>query len=82
MEKFYRELKGVLIDYPQNEIIFIDDGSDDKSNKIIRDFEPSLIFHLAAESHVDRSIVNPFSFFRMQRGAHCLHQLFINNIIF
>ena len=41
----------------------IDIKNFDKLNKIIRDFEPSLIFHLAAESHVDRSIVNPFSFF-------------------
>ena len=41
----------------------IDINNFNKLNKIIRDFEPSLIFHLAAESHVDRSIVNPFSFF-------------------
>ena len=40
----------------------IDIKNFDKLNKIIRDFEPSLVFHLAAESHVDRSIVNPFSF--------------------
>ncbi|MBI67114.1 MAG: dTDP-glucose 4,6-dehydratase [Candidatus Marinimicrobia bacterium] len=40
----------------------IDISNFNKLNKLIRDFEPSLIFHLAAESHVDRSIVNPFSF--------------------
>ena len=40
----------------------IDINNFNKLNKIIRDFEPSLIFHLAAESHVDRSIVNPVSF--------------------
>ncbi len=33
-----------------------------KTNKIISQFKPNLIFHLAAESHVDRSIVNPSSF--------------------
>ena len=40
----------------------IDINNFNKLNKIIRDFEPSLIFHLAAESHVDRSIINPVSF--------------------
>lgn len=29
---------------------------------LIRDFRPNLVFHLAAESHVDRSISNPFDF--------------------
>ena len=33
-----------------------------KTNKIISQFKPNLIFHLAAESHVDRSILNPSAF--------------------
>lgn len=33
-----------------------------KTDKIISQFKPNLIYHLAAESHVDRSIVNPTSF--------------------
>ena len=36
LEKFYRELKRALTEYHEHEIIFIDDGSDDNSNKIIR----------------------------------------------
>ena len=31
-------------------------------NKIILDFKPNIIFHLAAESHVDNSIKSPFPF--------------------
>ncbi len=31
-------------------------------SKTIKEFQPNLIFHLAAESHVDNSIVNPNSF--------------------
>tara|TARA_B100001093_G_scaffold518343_1_gene602831 strand:+ start:492 stop:1556 length:1065 start_codon:yes stop_codon:yes gene_type:complete len=30
--------------------------------KIFRDFKPNVVMHLAAESHVDRSIDNPFNF--------------------
>jgi len=33
-----------------------------KLNKTISEFEPNLIFHLAAESHVDNSIYSPDSF--------------------
>ena len=29
---------------------------------LIEDIDPDLIFHFAAESHVDRSIINPVSF--------------------
>ena len=36
LKQFYNELKAVLSEYPEHEIIFIDDGSDDNSNKIIR----------------------------------------------
>jgi len=31
-------------------------------NSAIKDFKPNKLFHLAAESHVDRSIENPFNF--------------------
>ena len=34
----------------------------DKLNKIFAKYEPNIIFHLAAESHVDRSILNPKQF--------------------
>ena len=36
LKQFYNELKTALSEYPEHEIIFIDDGSDDSSNKIIR----------------------------------------------
>ena len=36
LEKFYSELTLAITEYPKHEIIFIDDGSDDNSNKIIR----------------------------------------------
>ena len=36
LKQFYNELKTALSEYPEYEIIFIDDGSDDSSNKIIR----------------------------------------------
>ena len=35
-----------------------------KINEIINKYKPELIFHLAAESHVDRSITNPVNFVR------------------
>ncbi len=34
----------------------------EETNKLIRTIKPDLIFHLAAESHVDRSIDNPLIF--------------------
>ncbi len=36
LQQFYNELKAALSEYPDHEIIFIDDGSDDSSNNIIR----------------------------------------------
>ena len=36
LEIFYSEISHALEGYPEWEIIFIDDGSDDDSNKIIR----------------------------------------------
>ena len=35
LKKFYNELKSALSEYPEHEIIFINDGSDDNSNQII-----------------------------------------------
>tara|TARA_B110000003_G_C16652976_1_gene535052 strand:+ start:5213 stop:6226 length:1014 start_codon:yes stop_codon:yes gene_type:complete len=40
----------------------IDISNYDLINKAIQSFKPNKIFHLAAESHVDRSIVNPAVF--------------------
>ena len=34
----------------------------EKIFKLIDEIDPDLIFHFAAESHVDRSIINPVSF--------------------
>ena len=34
----------------------------DEVNKAIKKADPDLVMHLAAESHVDRSIKNPFNF--------------------
>ncbi len=36
LQQLYKELKAALSEHPEHEIIFIDDGSDDSSNKIIR----------------------------------------------
>ena len=35
-----------------------------KVNKILTEFQPNLLFHLAAESHVDNSITNPGNFIK------------------
>jgi len=35
---------------------------EDKIAKIFKEYNPDAIFHLAAESHVDRSILNPIEF--------------------
>ncbi len=43
-------------------LIKVDLCCKDKVQKIIEEISPDLIFHLAAESHVDRSIDNPNSF--------------------
>ena len=40
----------------------IDIIKSDKISKVIKTFQPDFIFHLAAESHVDRSIDNPQDF--------------------
>ena len=40
----------------------IDIIESDKISKVIKTFQPDFIFHLAAESHVDRSIDNPQDF--------------------
>tara|TARA_A100000164_G_C21856681_1_gene747894 strand:+ start:362 stop:1363 length:1002 start_codon:yes stop_codon:yes gene_type:complete len=40
----------------------IDVGDYNAVNKAIKEFKPNKIFHLAAESHVDRSIANPHGF--------------------
>ena len=33
-----------------------------KLNSLVANFQPNLVFHLAAESHVDNSIINPHNF--------------------
>ena len=40
----------------------VDIGEYEKVHQIIKDFKPNKIFHLAAESHVDRSIEDPGTF--------------------
>jgi dTDP-glucose 4,6-dehydratase len=40
----------------------VDIGEYEKVHQIIKDFKPNKIFHLAAESHVDRSIEDPGAF--------------------
>ena len=40
----------------------VDLAKEEEVNKAIKVVNPDLIFHLAAESHVDRSIDNPFNF--------------------
>ena len=51
----------------QNEIkrykfLKVDLSKEEEVNKIVKDIDPDLILHLAAESHVDRSIDSPFQF--------------------
>ena len=44
-----------------------------KLEKILFDFQPESIFHLAAESHVDRSIAGPSEFIQSNIiGTYCL----------
>ena len=40
----------------------IDINDKDKLLQIFLEFKPNIIFHLAAESHVDRSIAKPYNF--------------------
>ena len=40
----------------------IDINNKDKLLQLFLEFKPNIIFHLAAESHVDRSIVKPYNF--------------------
>ena len=42
----------------------IDINNKDKLLQIFLEFKPNIIFHLAAESHVDRSITKPYNFLR------------------
>ena len=51
-----------LKSFSRYKLIKVDLCFKDKVQKIIEEINPDLIFHLAAESHVDRSIDNPNSF--------------------
>ena len=47
---------------PRYSFVHADICDHDKVNKIFTSFQPDIIMHLAAESHVDRSIDSPFEF--------------------
>ena len=49
-------------DYPNYQYVVADICNRDILFKAIADFQPNVIVHFAAESHVDRSIENPFEF--------------------
>jgi dTDP-glucose 4,6-dehydratase len=42
----------------------LDITDEDATRKVVRDFSPEWIFHLAAETHVDRSIASPMEFLK------------------
>lgn len=56
-------LSGYL-DHPEHEFLRADICETEKMREAITRFQPDWIFHLAAETHVDRSINTPSEFFR------------------
>ena len=48
--------------FSQTILLQVDIIEAEKLNSIVKDFMPDKIFHLAAESHVDRSITGPQEF--------------------
>lgn len=51
-----------LASLPNYSFIFADLREREKIQEIVREFEPEIIIHFAAESHVDRSITAPAAF--------------------
>ena len=50
--------------FKKHNFIKIDISNKDSLSKVIKNIDPDLVFHLAAESHVDRSILDPEVFIR------------------
>ena len=53
----------------------------DKVNKVFASFQPDIIMHLAAESHVDRSIDSPFEFINTNIIGTYVHSSHLENIM-
>ena len=52
----------IRIFYKNRKFIWCDITNEDHVNYIFDKFNPTKVFHFAAESHVDRSITNPMEF--------------------
>lgn len=52
------------MDHPVHEFVKLDICETESIREVISIFRPDWIFHLAAETHVDRSIAGPMEFFR------------------
>ena len=58
----------------------VDLSKEEEVNKTLKEIDPDLILHLAAESHVDRSIDNPFQFISSNiLGTYYLLQSSLNH---
>ncbi|MBG7607036.1 MAG: dTDP-glucose 4,6-dehydratase [Verrucomicrobia bacterium] len=53
-----------FVDHPEYRFLQVDVCEEGKITQAISHFQPDWIFHLAAETHVDRSIGGPMEFFR------------------
>lgn len=59
-EESLEELRG----HPNHEFVEMDIRDEDAMKRVVMDFAPDWIFHLAAETHVDRSITGPMEFLK------------------
>src|SRR6478735_5685946 len=57
-----REAFAEVMDSPSHRFVHADVADESAADGAFRDFDPDAVLHLAAESHVDRSIDDPAAF--------------------
>ncbi|MFK7850336.1 MAG: dTDP-glucose 4,6-dehydratase [Akkermansiaceae bacterium] len=70
-----KESLAVFENHPNHDFVQLDVADEQGMMKEVLGFSPDWIFHLAAETHVDRSIIGPMEFLRTNvMGTGCLLQ--------